>query len=96
MDGTDKQHFPINLKRLIKNVRQKFKITSDSISDLDPIEIIERVAKLKDRMIIVIGKDKISIEAQKNARSLFNIHMTATLSPKKLILKDRLNEAAFN
>ena len=47
-------------------------------------------------MIIVKGNDKISKEAQTNARFLFNIFLDSILSTKKLIIRDRLTKDAYN
>ena len=81
----------MNLKRLIETAKSQHSITSKSKSDLDPIEILEDVRKLKERMIVVPGSDELSKVAQQNARKLFNIWMTYVLSPKKVILEHKLS-----
>ena len=46
-------------------------------------------------MVIVTGDDKLSIEAQNNATMLFNIHLRASLSSKRVINEYFLTSEAF-
>ena len=65
-------------------------------SDLNPLYIIAKNAKLMQSMVIVKGSCAVSKEAQANARVLFNLQLMTELNSKKLILDDRLNKEAYD
>jgi len=87
---------PVDVNRLIKNSKTEFKIKPKDVSNLTVREVIERVQELMTKLIIVNGKDKISLEAQANATLLLNIYLRFTLASKKVILVHRLSSDAFN
>ena len=53
----------VNLKRLIWNAQKTFKIDVRTCSDMHPVEILEAIDKLQERLKVVPGDDAISIEA---------------------------------
>ncbi len=94
--GDDKQHLPVNLARLVGTAKRKFNLENNKLSDLHPCTVIEELNKLLDRLVVVRGADKVSIEAQKNGVMLFTIHLKSELAPKRLIYKEHLNKASFD
>ncbi|KAJ7526580.1 hypothetical protein O6H91_16G013300 [Diphasiastrum complanatum] len=86
---------PVNMKRLIWNAQKIFKIDFKKPSDMHPMEIVEAVDKLQERLLVVPGEDQISIEAQKNATLFFNCLLRSTLSSKRVLKEYRLTREAF-
>ncbi len=95
-NGDDKQHFPINIPRIIWNTKRIFKINQKTISDIHPLILIEKVKRLKSELILVPGKDEISNEAQKNSTMLINAIISYNLSCKKIIKQERLTSNALD
>ncbi|MED6135270.1 DNA-directed RNA polymerase II subunit rpb1 [Stylosanthes scabra] len=93
--GASSLPLPVNLKRLIRNAQKTFKIDFRRPSDMDPIEIIDAVDKLQERLKVVPGDDLLSQEAQKNATLLFNILLRSTLSSKRVLQEYNLSREAF-
>ncbi|CAO2141859.1 unnamed protein product [Urochloa humidicola] len=86
---------PVNLKRLIWNAQKIFKIDTRGCSDMHPMEIVEAIDKLQERLKVVHGDDAMSIEAQKNATLFFNINLRATFASKRVLREYRLTREAF-
>nr|CAB3491643.1 unnamed protein product [Digitaria exilis] len=94
-NGAKSWPMPVNLKRLIWNAQKTFKIDTRTCSDMHPMEIVEAIDKLQERLKVVYGDDDMSIEAQKNATLLFNIHLRATFASKRVLSEYRLTREAF-
>ncbi len=94
--GDDKQHFPVNIPRIIWNARKNFGITNQSKSDLHPIYVLEKIKEMKGNLILVKGTDVISVEAQQNSTKLFNIIVNYNLACKRIIQHERLSKKAFD
>ncbi|CAD6260248.1 unnamed protein product [Miscanthus lutarioriparius] len=77
------------------NVQKTFKIDIRTRSDMHPIEIVEAIDKLQERLKVVSGDGAISIEAQKNAILFFNIHLRATFASKRVLREYMLTREAF-
>ncbi|CAA6666730.1 unnamed protein product [Spirodela intermedia] len=86
---------PVNLKRLIWNAQKTFKVDLRRPSDMHPMEIVEAVDKLQERLKVVPGDDMMSIEAQKNATLFFNILLRSTFASKRVLKEYRLTREAF-
>lgn len=91
-DASPVKYFPINIKRLITDAKTQF----PNGLPLSPFHVLKGKKKLKILMTIVKGKDKISKEAQKNSRLLFNIYLDYMLSSKKIIIYERLGKESFD
>eukprot|EP00208_Stichococcus_sp_RCC1054_P006669 CAMPEP_0206139996 /NCGR_PEP_ID=MMETSP1473-20131121/7953_1 /ASSEMBLY_ACC=CAM_ASM_001109 /TAXON_ID=1461547 /ORGANISM="Stichococcus sp, Strain RCC1054" /LENGTH=969 /DNA_ID=CAMNT_0053533969 /DNA_START=9 /DNA_END=2918 /DNA_ORIENTATION=- len=91
-------NLPVNLKRLIWNAQQLFKIKPHKkiASGLNPLIIIEKVAELCQKLVVVKGNDPLSTEARRNATFLFHAHLRATLAAKRVLSEYRLDEQAFD
>lgn len=57
--------------------------------------MIEGVAELGKRLIIVSGEDSMSVQAQANATLLMNILLRSTLCAKQMAKSHKLNQEAF-
>uniref|UniRef100_R7W504 DNA-directed RNA polymerase subunit n=1 Tax=Aegilops tauschii TaxID=37682 RepID=R7W504_AEGTA len=86
---------PVNLKRLIWNAQKTFKIDLRRPSDMHPMEIVEAMDKLQERLKVVPGDDAMSIEAQKNATLLFNILLRSTFASKRILKEYKLTRESF-
>ncbi|KAK7395062.1 hypothetical protein VNO78_15604 [Psophocarpus tetragonolobus] len=86
---------PVNLKRLIWNAQKTFKVDFRRPSDMHPMEIVEAIDKLQERLNVVPGEDPLSQEAQKNASLLFNILLRCTFASKRVLEEFRLSREAF-
>ena len=95
-NGEDKQHFPVNIPRIIWNAKKNFNINMHSISDLHPMVVLRKIEELKHRLILVKGEDQFSKEAQSNALKLFTIVLNYNLSCKRIIQNERINTKAFD
>jgi len=95
-DFRKKFFLPVNISRLIKNAKSEFKIKPKEASDLLVRDVIERAQELITKLQVVNGQDKIAQEANDNATTLLGVYIRFTLSSKKIILIERLNEESFN
>ncbi|KAA8532028.1 hypothetical protein F0562_006830 [Nyssa sinensis] len=93
--GDNSWPLPVNIGRLIWNAQKTFKIDFRRPSDLHPMEVVEAVDKLQERLKVVPGDDLISVEAQKNATLFFNILLRSTLASKRVLKDYRLSRGAF-
>ncbi|KAL2896712.1 DNA-directed RNA polymerase II subunit 1 [Bienertia sinuspersici] len=94
-NGDNYWPLPVNLKRLLWNAQKTFKVDMREKSDMHPIEIVEAVDKLQERLKVVPGVDFLSKEAQKNATLFFNILLRSTLASKRVLREFKLNRGAF-
>eukprot|EP00253_Pinus_taeda_P007579 PITA_07579 len=86
---------PVNLKRIIWNSQKLFKIDMRKPSDMHPMEIVEAIDRLQERLKVVPGDDPMSIEAQKNATLFFNILLRNTFASKRVLKEYHLTREAF-
>ncbi|KAG2256277.1 hypothetical protein Bca52824_075571 [Brassica carinata] len=86
---------PVNIKRHIWNAQKTFKIDLRKISDMHPVEIVDAVDKLQERLLVVPGEDGLSVEAQKNATLFFNILLRSTLASKRVLEEYKLSREIF-
>ncbi|KAJ2289032.1 DNA-directed RNA polymerase II core subunit rpo21, partial [Coemansia sp. RSA 2706] len=96
-DGEDKKPLPLNIERLITIAQQTFNIDMRRPSNLNPVEVVNLVKSLTEsRIPVVRGDDQLSIEAQRNATLLFQIHLRAHLATKRVIEEFHLTKEAFD
>ena len=94
---------PLNVRRLIWNAQQAFgcsgggggAATGGPVSDLDPAAVVKRVRALCSSLVVVVGGDALSREAQKNATLLFQCLLRSTLAAKRVLREWRLTADAF-
>lgn len=98
-DGNAQMPMPVNLSRLIANIRQEMGIDNRNATDMtaqDIIAIPEKVAKLSSRLRVLFSNDPIAQEAAHNATILFKMHLRATLATKRVVEEYRLDTTAFD
>ena len=89
--GDNSWPLPVNLKRLLWNAQKIFKIDMREKSNMQPMEIIEAVDELQERLKVVPGDDFLSKEAQTNATLFFNILLRSILASKRGLKEYKLN-----
>jgi hypothetical protein len=93
-------HIPINVSRLITNAKSQFGITQQSKSDLKPETVIRKVGQLTNSLQVLPGSresgSKLLLDADFNARRLFNIYLRHVLCAKNVIVKQRLSEVSLD
>ncbi|KAI8928645.1 hypothetical protein BC831DRAFT_434146 [Entophlyctis helioformis] len=94
--STDKWALPVNLERLISNARNNFRIDRTKPTDLHPFHVMSGVNRLLENLVVVRGKDDLSLEAQYNATLLFQILLRSTLATRRVIEEYHLNTQAFD
>ena len=63
---------------------------------LSPLEVVQKVQALSEKLIVVVGDDLLSIEAQRNATILFMSLLRSTLSSKRALSEFKLKPEAFD
>ena len=77
-------------QRLIGNAMQQFSRDKAIPTDLHPKGVIETINNFIEKEIVVVGgEDELSIEAQKNATSLYAILIRSMLSSKRVVKEYR-------
>ena len=87
---------PGNARRAIQNAQRQFRIDTTQPSDLHPKDVNHKVNEMLDRLVVVVGEDNLSVEAQNNATTLYRILIRSMLSSKRVLMEWRLSEAALN
>jgi DNA-directed RNA polymerase II subunit RPB1 len=95
-ESDESSYAPGNVCRVIQNAIRQFRIDRAQPSDLHPKIIIQKVGELLDRLVVVVGDDPLSVEAQSNATTLYRILVRSTLLSKRVLKEFRLSEAALN
>ena len=93
--GDDKGYLPVNMKRLIWNAQKMFKINPHKPSDMSPLDVIGEVERLQERLVVVVGEDGLSKEAQENATLFFKCMLRSSLASKRVLQEYRLSKTAF-
>lgn len=95
-ESDESSYAPGNVRRVIQNAMRQFRIDRAQPSDLHPRVIIQKVTELLDRLVVVVGDDPLSVEAQNNATTLYRILVRSMLASKRVLKDFRLSEAALN
>lgn len=95
-ESDESSYAPGNIKRIVQNAMRQFRIDRNKPSDLRPTEVIEAVTSLLDRLIVVVGDDPLSAEAQTNATALFRILVHSLLASKRVLKDYRLSKTALD
>ena len=92
-------HLPSrNIDRLLWSASRQFKIDPDSATSLSPRVVIDTVNGMCANSLTVINTssgDRLAIEAQENATTLFKIMVRMKLCSKRVLKEYRFNELAF-
>jgi len=95
-ESDESSYAPGNVLRVIHNALRQFRIDKGKPSDLHPREVMERINALNERLVVVVGDDPLSIEAQSNATTLYKILIRSLLSSKRVLREWRLSKAALD
>ncbi|KAL7753273.1 DNA-directed RNA polymerase II core subunit rpo21 [Sorochytrium milnesiophthora] len=95
-NGDSSWPLPGNIKRVIWNAQNIYKIDKKKPSNLHPLYIVNKVKELADKLMVVRGDDPISLEAQRNATLLSRILVRSTLATRRVIEDYRLDSRAFD
>ena len=93
---------PVNLPRILKNIKSINQIKDDSISDLDPRYYFQKMKELESKLTVIpqarvaFEQDSIIGEAHTNSVMLFKIFLRRHLCSKKIICEDRLDTISFD
>jgi DNA-directed RNA polymerase II subunit RPB1 len=94
-ESDESSYAPGNLRRVIHNAIRQFRIDKGRPSDLHPKEAIDKVNSLLERLVVVVGDDPLSVEAQLNATTNFRILVRSMLASKRVLRDFRLSRAAL-
>jgi DNA-directed RNA polymerase II subunit RPB1 len=94
-ESDESSYAPGNLRRVIHNAIRQFRIDKGKPSDLHPKEAIDKVNSLLERLVVVVGDDPLSVEAQLNATTNFRILVRSMLASKRVLRDFRLSRAAL-
>ncbi|KAJ3172288.1 DNA-directed RNA polymerase II subunit rpb1 [Geranomyces variabilis] len=86
---------PLNIQRMIWNAQKAFKIDFTKPSNLHPINVIDSVNSLLERLVVVRGDDDLSKEGQRNATLLFHILIRSILASRRVVQEFHLTSEAF-
>ncbi|KAK9493318.1 hypothetical protein V1508DRAFT_416385 [Lipomyces doorenjongii] len=95
-NGEDAWPLPVNIHRIIRNSQQIFHLDRQKASDLTPVEVVEKVRELCNKIIVVRGNDSVVQEIQDNATTLFQCLVRSRLASKRVFEEYRLNRVAFD
>ena len=83
-------------ERLIVNAQKIFHVNLRAPSDLNPVKIVQSVQSLTDRLNIINGEDKLSTEANTDAKTLMCILLRSYLSSRRITEEFKMSEEAFD
>lgn len=95
-ESDESSYAPGNVRRVIHNATRQFKIDKGKPSDLHPRDVIQKVNALLERLVVVVGDDPLSVEAQRNATTLYRILIRSLLASKRVLKDHRLSKAALD
>ncbi|KND04665.1 DNA-directed RNA polymerase II subunit RPB1 [Spizellomyces punctatus DAOM BR117] len=87
---------PLNIRRMIWNAQNAFKVDRNKPTGLHPVKVMDSVQDLLQKLIVVRGNDDLSREGQENATLLFQILIRSTLASRRVIEEFHLNPEAFD
>lgn len=86
---------PCNLQRMIWNAQKTFHINKRAQTNLSPVKVVKSVEELVNKLLIVPGEDRLSLQANENATILFKALVRSTLCSKRVAEEFRLTTEAF-
>ncbi|WIA28234.1 hypothetical protein OEZ86_010790 [Tetradesmus obliquus] len=97
--GNGGVNIPVNLKRLIWNAQNTYKCGPNRPplpGELAAVDVVGKIQELAQKLIVVVGEDELSKEAQRNATTTFMTHLRATLASKRVLGEYKLSRQAFD
>jgi len=86
---------PVNIYRILKQSKNKFDINPKSISDIDPIFVINTVQDLCASLKVLNDKNEIIQEINKKSMKNLKMLLRTKLASKVVIFYEKLNKNAF-
>ena len=80
--GDNSINIPVNIKTILTYAENDNNINIFNKCDLNPLIVLKKVKELKEELQIIKGADKISVEGQDYALTLFNMVLNYSLSTK--------------
>ncbi|KAL0236455.1 hypothetical protein GEMRC1_003037 [Eukaryota sp. GEM-RC1] len=93
--GEDRWPLAVHVDRIITNATIIFNIDSRLPTDLSPVFVVRQVQELVDRLRVIAPHSPTSSQEERNALSLFVIHLKAMLASKPITHEFRLSREAF-
>lgn len=92
---------PVNLPRLITNVKAVNGIRPNSVCDIDPLHYFAQMKKLQESLVVIPQArlpitSKLIEEAHHNSMMFFKIFLRRYLCSKKIMTEDRLDTRSFD
>ena len=92
---------PVNLPRLITNVKAVNGIRPNSVCDIDPLHYFAQMKKLQESLVVIPQArlpitSKLIEEAHYNSMMFFKIFLRRYLCSKKIMTEDRLDTRSFD
>jgi DNA-directed RNA polymerase II subunit RPB1 len=96
--GDPSVHLPVNIKRILWNAQKQYGMhrPGKDTEELKITHVIESVAELLPKLVVVPGSDPLSIEAQRNGTMLFFAHVRSSLAAKRVLKEHKLTKAGFD
>ncbi|KAH3902686.1 DNA-directed RNA polymerase II subunit RPB1 SCDLUD_000270 [Saccharomycodes ludwigii] len=95
VDGENNWPLPINIRRIIQNAQNTFKIDRTRPTDLTIPEVVNSVKELHSKLLVLRGRSEILKEAQENAITLFSCLVRSRLACRRVVEEYRLNRETF-
>ncbi|SCU92024.1 LADA_0F13740g1_1 [Lachancea dasiensis] len=95
-DGEQNWPLPVNIRRIIQNAQQTFRIEHSKPTDLTIRDVIFGVKDLQEKLLVIRGKSKLLQEAQQNAVTLFSCLLRSRLATRRVIQEYRLTKQTFD
>lgn len=95
VDGEPNWPLPVNIRRIVQNAQQTFRIDHTKPSDLSIRDVYFAVKNLQDKLLVLRGNSEIIKNAQQDAVSLFCCLMRSRLATRRVIEEYRLTKQAF-
>ena len=95
-ESDESSYAPGNIRRVINNAIRQFRVDKGKPSDMHPKDVIQKVNGLLSRLVVVVGEDPLSVEAQENATTLYRILIRSLLATKRVLKDFRLSSAALD
>ena len=95
IDGESNWPLPVNIRRIIQNSQQTFRIDHSKPSDLTIRDIVDNVRDLQTRLLVLRGKSEIIQRAQDDAVTLFCCLVRSRLASRRVLQEYKLTKEAF-
>ena len=92
----DISYSPVNIYRIIKQAKNRFNIDNQSVSNINPIDVITKVEEICSKLRALISDDDIIKEINKKSMKNFKMLLRTKLSSKMVVMEHKLNLLAFD